>query len=156
MAKTNIIFNDKKYYIDETSLSTATAELKSHLSTVMNGSGAVINLGGISYNVDSTKLTAAKNDFVSHLGTISGNGSKVVVGGVEYGIDSAKVSSALGDLETVLGGLHSEEGGSSEGGDSGYYIEDNEAGGQTFNITDVNAILSNLNNEFGGQTATVN
>lgn len=105
MEKTNIIFNDVNYPIDESSLSAATAELKAHLSTVMNGSGAVINLGGIAYNIDSTKLSTATNDFVSHLGTISGSGSKVVVNGVEYSIDSAKVSSAVSELETVFGNL---------------------------------------------------
>lgn len=107
MGKTNIIFNDVNYSIDESSLSTATAELQAHLSTVMNGSGAKISLGGTSYNIDSTKLTAATNDFTSHLGTISGSGSKVVIGGVEYAIDAAKVSSAVSELEAVLGNLNS-------------------------------------------------
>lgn len=45
MAKTNIVFNNKDYYIDNSSLSDATAALQSHLSTVMNGAGATINLG---------------------------------------------------------------------------------------------------------------
>lgn len=106
MEKTNIIFNDVNYSIDASSLSAATAELVSHLSTVMNGSGAVINLGGVTYNIDSVKLSTATNDFVSHLGTVSGNGLKVSVGGVEYSIDSAKVSSAVSELETVLGNLN--------------------------------------------------
>ena len=105
MAKQNIVFNDKIYFIDEASLASAIAELKSHLSTTMNGSGETINLGGIFYNVDSTKLATAKNDFVSHLDTISGNGSKVVIGGVEYGVDSSKVASAVSELETVFGNL---------------------------------------------------
>lgn len=106
MGKTNIIFNDINYSIDESSLSAATAALKAHLSTIMNGSGTVINLGGVSYNIDSTKLSTAKNDFVSHLGTIAGNGSKVTVGGVEYSIDSNKVAEAISGLETVLGNLN--------------------------------------------------
>lgn len=72
MAKINIIFNDKNYSIDESSFAAASARLQQHLSTVMNGSGAVINLGGTSYNIDSTKLSAATNAFVSHLGTIAG------------------------------------------------------------------------------------
>lgn len=83
MAKTNIVFNNKNYSIDDASLSTASAALASHLSTVMNGSGAVINLCGISYSIDSAKLSAATNAFVSHLGTVAGNGYKVVVGGGE-------------------------------------------------------------------------
>lgn len=106
MEKTNIIFNGINYSIDESSLSAAAAELKAHLSTVMNGSGAVINLGGVPYNIDSTKLSTAKNDFVSHLGTIAGNGSKVTVGGVEYSIDSTKISSAISGLTTALGDLN--------------------------------------------------
>lgn len=105
MEKTNIIFNDVNYSIDESSLSAAIAELKEHLSTTMNGSGTVIELDGVSYNIDSTKLTTAKNDFVTHLGTISGSGSKVTVGGVEYSIDSTKVSEAISALETVFGNL---------------------------------------------------
>jgi hypothetical protein len=108
MAKTNIKFNDKIYSIDEATLSAASTELKSHLSTVMNGDGAVITFGGDEYSVDSTKLTSATNDFIAHLGTITGNGMKVVVGGVEYGVDSAKVAGAFADLEAVLSDLHSE------------------------------------------------
>jgi hypothetical protein len=109
MAKTNIVFNNKDYYIDNSSLSDATAALQSHLSTVMNGTGATINLGGTSYNIDSAKLSAATNAFVSHLGTVAGNGYKVVVNGVEYGISSDKVASAVGELETVLGGFNTGE-----------------------------------------------
>lgn len=106
MEKTNIIFNDINYSIDESSLSAASAELKAHLSTVMNGTGATINLGGVSYNIDATKLSTATNDFVSHLGTIAGSGKKVTVGGVEYAIDSAKMSDAVAELEIVLGNLN--------------------------------------------------
>lgn len=108
MAKFIVDFNNKNYDIDEASLSAATNALKSHLSTVMSGSGATINFGGVAYGIDSTKLTAATNDFVSHLGKISGSGSKVTVGGVQYGVDSTKLSGAISDLEAVLGNLHSE------------------------------------------------
>lgn len=151
MSKINISFYDADYSIDESDLATAASNLQSHLSTVMNGSGAVINLGGISYNVDSTKLSTATNDFVSHLRTVAGNGSKVVVGGVEYSVDSAKVQDAISDLETVLGNLHNPD-----SDESGFYVEDNEAGGQTAYIIDVNALLSSEDNEFGGQTAVIN
>lgn len=82
MAKTNIVFNNTSYSIEEASLSAATADLRAHLSNAMNGSGAVIDFGGTSYNVDSAKLTAATNEFVSHLGTIAGSGHKVMVNGV--------------------------------------------------------------------------
>ena len=102
----NIIFNDKNYSIDESSLAPATAELKNHISTVMNGSGATINFDGAEYSIDSAKLSAATNDFVSHLSTIAGNGSKVVVGGVEYSVDSTKVRSAVSELEAAWGNLN--------------------------------------------------
>ena len=102
MAKINIAFNDKNYPIDEDSLSNASAVLRSHLQTVINGSGAVINLDGVSYNVDSTKLSTATNSFVSHLGTISGSDYKVVVGGVEYGIGDDKIGETVPEFETVL------------------------------------------------------
>ena len=102
MAKTIIIFNDKKYSIDGSSLSVATTELKSHLETVMAGSGATINIGGSVYNVDSTKLQTATNDFASRLGTLTGSGHSVVVGGVKHSVDSAKVANTILGFETVL------------------------------------------------------
>jgi hypothetical protein len=110
MAKINISFNNKKYNIEIPS--EALAALKSHLSTVMNGTGATIKLDGQSYGVDSTKLSAATNEFVAHLGTISGEGEKVKVGGVEYGVDSAKVAEAVAAFEGVLGELNGGNGGS--------------------------------------------
>lgn len=125
MAKINISFNNKNYPIDESFLSSAAAQLQSHLSTIMNGSGATINLGGTTFNIDSTKLSTATNAFVSHLGTIAGSGSKVIINGVEYGIDSTKVQTAVSDLEIVLGGLKSDgdEGGSQmpEKNEYGFY-----------------------------------
>lgn len=111
----NIIFNNKNYSVDNSFLSSHLAELKSHLSTVMSGSGATIKLDGTTYNIDSTKLSTAKNDFVSHLGTIAGSGHKVIVGGVEYGIDSGKVAGAVSEIEAVLGGAISGGGGESGG-----------------------------------------
>ena len=118
MSKINISLNNKNYSIDESSLSAATSNLRSHLSAVMNGSGAVINLGGTSYNVDSAKLQAATNDFVAHLGTIAGSGHKVVVGGVEYSIDSTEVAGAISELEAVLGSVGEER---LEGDGAEYY-----------------------------------
>lgn len=108
MAKIDVNFNNKDYYIDEGSFSTATASLRSHLSTVMNGSGATVNLGGTSYNINSTKLSTERNTFVSHLSTIAGSGHKVVIGGVEYGVASDKVSGAISELETVLDNLNTQ------------------------------------------------
>ena len=123
MAKINILFDNKNYNIDESAFSSASANLKNHLSTVMNGSGAVINIGGISYNVDSAKLSTAMNAFTTHLGTISGSGSKLVVNGVQYNINSAKLSDAITELHDVLGGLHS-DGGSGDSGmnEYGFYF----------------------------------
>ena len=108
MSKINIFFNNKDYLIDESAFSSASNKLKSHLLNVMNGSGAVINFDGTSYNVDSTKLSNVRNDFVSHLGTISGNGSKVSVNGIEYNVDSSKIASVVSELETVFGSLESD------------------------------------------------
>lgn len=107
MAKTNIVFNNNNYSIDESLLSSFASALQSHLSTTMNGTGATITLGGTSYNVDSAKLAAATNAFVSHLGTVAGSGYKVVVNGVEYGVDSDKMAGAVSELQNVLGGLQS-------------------------------------------------
>ena len=104
MAKIDVNFNNNVYSVDESTFAPASAELKSHLSTVMSGTGATINFGGISYNVDSEKLLAATNSFIAHLGTIHGVGSKVVINGVEYVIDSDKVANAVYQIERVLGG----------------------------------------------------
>ncbi len=106
MAKINITFDNTNYSIDESSFAAATASLQHHLSTTMSGSGAVINLGGLSFNIDSAKLSSATNDFVTHLGSIAGSGSKVVVGGTEYSFSSTKVKDAISTLKTVLGNLH--------------------------------------------------
>lgn len=100
----NISFNNKNYNIEIPA--EALAALKSHLQTNMAGSGAAINLDGTTYNIDSAKLSAATTNFVTHLGTISGNGHKVVVNGVEYGVSADKVADAVGGLENVLGELN--------------------------------------------------
>lgn len=107
MAKVNIFFNGISYSVDESVLADATAALQSHLLTVMNGTGATINLGGNSYNVDSTKLTDATNTFISHLGTIAGGDEKVVIGGIEYGIDATEISGAITGLQATLDELES-------------------------------------------------
>lgn len=105
MAKIDIIFNDITYSIEESAFAAAAAELKAHLLTTMSGTGATITLDGVSYNVDSTKLSTATSDFVTHLGKISGTGHKVMVGGVEYSVASNKVQGAISDIATVLGGM---------------------------------------------------
>jgi hypothetical protein len=61
MAMINIIFNDKTYSVDDSSLSVATAELKSHLSTTMSGTGATINLDTLAANAPAEGWTALTN-----------------------------------------------------------------------------------------------
>ena len=78
MAKFNISFNGKNFFINESSFATAYAELKSHLSTVMNGTGATITLDGITYNIDATKLTAAEDSFAAYLDTIGGGDEPII------------------------------------------------------------------------------
>lgn len=115
MATIDIVFNDKTYSIEESAFEAAAAALRTHFLSAMSGSGASINLGGTTYNIDSTKLSAATTNFVTHLGKISGSGSKVTVGGVEYSFAPSKVHDAIADLEVVLGDLVSGgNGGSSE------------------------------------------
>ena len=90
MAKFNISFNGKNFFINESSFATAYAELKSHLSTVMNGTGATITLDGITYNIDATKLTAAEDSFAAYLDTIGGGDEPIVAaaGLYETGTDN--------------------------------------------------------------------
>ena len=140
MAKINIPFNNNNYPVDESAIASAVAALQSHLSTVMNGSGATITLGGTTYNVDSTKLATVKSDFVTHLGTISGNGAKVVVDGVEYPVDSTKLTSAITEISTVLGGLQS--------GDSGESDNTNDILDNTYPIEWNTKALSESSNTF--------
>lgn len=115
MAKINIPFYGKDYSIDESTLASVSTNLQLHLSTNMNGNGAVINLGGTAYSIDSAKLLAATDGFTSHLGTISGSGSEVVVDGVGYSIDSAKMSDAADSLHTRLSNLQNGNIGPGEG-----------------------------------------
>ena len=107
MSKINFYFNGADYSIDESAVSSAASGLKTHLSTVINGSGAVINLGDTVYNVDSAKLAATTNGFISHLSTIAGQGYKVIVNGVEYSIGSDKISGAISSLESAFENLSS-------------------------------------------------
>lgn len=119
MAK--IILNNKEFNIDDAVIASINEGLKNHLLTTMAGNGATITLDGTTYNVDSTKLTTAKNDFVAHLGTIAGEGAKVTINGVEYGIDATKLSGAMTELGTAFDEL--ENGGEErlEGDGAEYY-----------------------------------
>lgn len=99
---------------------------------------ANIKLNNNEYPIPDSVLATHTADFIAYLRTIAGNGLKVVIGGVEYFIDLGKVAGAIAEIEGVL--------------------EELEAGasGETFNITDENAILTIESNEFGGQTAVIN
>lgn len=105
MSKLNIEFNGASFVIDESALESASADIKSHLSSVMNGAGATINFGGVDYNVDSTKLSAATNNFITHLGTIAGNGAKITIGGVEYNVDADKLEEVTAEFEYTLSAM---------------------------------------------------
>ena len=107
MSKLNISFNNTDYSIDESALSDAKAQLKSHLLSAMSGEGATINFDAIAYSVNSTKLANATNDFISHLGTIAGTGKKIKIGNVEYSVDSTKLLPTISDLEAAFDELAS-------------------------------------------------
>lgn len=70
MSKINISFNDKIIEVDEQSLHEAKQTIAQVLSSTMNGTGAVINFGGINYNIDLTKLSAAEDIFAAYLDSI--------------------------------------------------------------------------------------
>lgn len=105
-----IKFNNKSYTIDDASFADATAVLKSHLSTVMLGEGATIKFDGIDYSIDSVKLDTAKNNLISHLGTIVGEGEKISINGVWYSVNSSTIGSIIVELEKVFGSLTSGDG----------------------------------------------
>jgi hypothetical protein len=84
--------------------------------------------------------------------TVGGSTTNIVVNGVKYPIDYSKLTDAVAQIEAVLAGLNSGSGGS---GDVDFYIEKNEAGGETFYIIGVNASLVNEENNSGGQTAMI-
>ena len=98
MSRRNIPFNNATYLIDDAPLASDVAKLKSHLSSVLNGSGSTVNFDGVSYNIDESKLSDITNEFVSHLRTISGTGYKVIVNGIEYSVDPTKIQDAIRDL----------------------------------------------------------
>ena len=102
MSKIKFSFGGSDYSIDESALASASTDLKSHLSSVMNGTGATINLDGATYNIDSTKLSNTTNDFITHLETMTGDGDKIVVNRIEYSIDSTKANDIAGNLHIAF------------------------------------------------------
>lgn len=105
MAKTNIVFNNANYTIDDATLSVPSDAIRSHLLTVMNGSGATMKFGGTTYNVDSSKLNNATGVLAAYLETVAGNGYQVVVNGTKYSVDASKMAVAVTNLESVLSRL---------------------------------------------------
>ena len=118
MAKTNIVFNNEDYSIDEASLSAAKTALKNHFQNTMKGSGAKITFDGVSYDIDSNALNTATDNFTAHLGTVSGSGYTIKVGNTEYHVDSTKMGDAVTQLEAVFGAFESGVGGE-DGGENG-------------------------------------
>lgn len=108
MAK--IILNNIEYSINDSVLAPTIDDLKSYFTTEIGGTDATINLDGVVYNIDSAKLLAATNNFISYLNEIAGNGNKVIINGIDYFIDSTKISNAFSNLETALGVLSGNNG----------------------------------------------
>lgn len=54
MENINISFNNKDYSIPETVLIPASSNLRSHLTSVINGSGESIKFGGAFYDISAT------------------------------------------------------------------------------------------------------
>ena len=108
MSNINISFNNKDYSIDPLVLAIVAQQLKQYLLNTISGTGAVVNFGGVSYNVDPVKLQNATNDFISGIENISGSGTKIVINGVEYSVDSNKLSAAVTEIHSVLGDLNSD------------------------------------------------
>ena len=72
MSKVKFSFNGTDYSIDESVLSQTKTDLKNHLSTTMNGSGATINFDGVAYSIDSTKLSAAVSNLEDAIASLIG------------------------------------------------------------------------------------
>lgn len=103
MANLNIVFNGKRYLIEQSAIKTMVDNLKNYISTNMAGTGTFIQLDGQMYEISSTKYSGIVNNFVSYLGTITGDGKvKVTVDGTEYSIDSDNMNKAIINIEDTL------------------------------------------------------
>lgn len=100
---TDVIFNNKTYTISGEIISAATADLKTHLSSVMNGTGATITLDGVTYNIDSTKLANVRSELISYItNLIAGSGTEVTINNTKYGIDVSKLNESIVELQSFL------------------------------------------------------
>lgn len=103
MANLNIVFNGKRYLIEQSAINTMIDNLKNYIITNMAGTGTFIQLDGQIYEISSTKYSGIINNFVSYLGTITGDGKvKVTVDGTEYSIDSGNMNKAIIEVENTL------------------------------------------------------
>ena len=100
MSKINLYFGGNEYSVDSSTITPIYTDFKKYLSSVINGNGATIKFDGVSYNVDSNKLSNARNKIISHLNNTSNDGTKVLLNGTEYSIDFAKVTKAISDLQS--------------------------------------------------------
>jgi hypothetical protein len=135
MATYKVIFNNKRYNIENEKLDNAVLDLASYFSTTINGSGETIYFNNTTYNIDSNKITPAKQDFVNYLGTIAGEGMSVVIDDIKYNLDKNKLINTATRFAEILEFLELSPG---------------------FLTIDENAILTIEENEAGGQTAILN
>lgn len=104
-ARIEIDFNDEKYIVDKSFLSSAIEDLETHFSTVINGVGTTVNFMGAEYGIDSEKLSTATNALISHVAELAGSGKKVKIGGIEYTIDLTKAARTFENLENLFSDL---------------------------------------------------
>ena len=106
MSKINISLNNKIVELDEFALSAAITQIKNYLTEKIVGTGAVIELDEVVYNVDPTKLETARGNLIEYLGTISGNEGNIVINNKKYAIDKSLLAEAISSLEATLSGLN--------------------------------------------------
>lgn len=96
MAYINIGFNGKEYLIEQSAIKTMIDNLKNYITTNMAGTGTSIQLDGQTYQISSTKYSGIVNNFVSYLGTITGDGSgkKITFNGITYTVNSSVIDNA--------------------------------------------------------------
>lgn len=111
MAKIKISFNGKTYAIDKSDLAEASSDLKAHLSTAMSGDGAVVTLDGLTYNVDSEKLSGGRAELANYiLANIGASddediASYVKLGDTSYSIGKTKANNTFTTLESAFSTL---------------------------------------------------
>lgn len=102
MAKYLVKFNNKEYLIDETKFEPAISRLAAHLTAELQGSGATVTLGGVSYSLNGDKINTASAGFADYLETIAGTDMKATVGGQEYGLSRNALEDSIETVELTL------------------------------------------------------